>query len=116
MATSDGSRQTRRRRRKRIKNSEFTQFSQWMVADIRPLLWIVTVGGLALAFYCVRQGYLGGLPWIVTLVGLPWSAHGVVCACYLNMCKSDHSEGGITFESAKAKGFVEDPSWESPAI
>ena len=37
-------------------------------------------------------------------------------ACYLNMCKSDHSEGGITFESAKAKGFVEDPGWESPAI
>ena len=35
---------------------------------------------------------------------------------YLNLCKSDHSAGGITFESAKAKGFVEDPSWESPAI
>ena len=64
----------------------------------------------------VHHGYIGGLPWIVTLVGLPWSAHGVVYACYLNMCKSDHSEGGITFESAKAKGFVEDPGWESPAI
>lgn len=33
-----------------------------------------------------------------------------------NKPKSDHSAGGITFESAKAKGFVEDPSWESPAI
>lgn len=41
---------------------------------------------------------------------------GKLCAFYLNLCKSDHSAGGITFESAKAKGFVEDPSWESPAI
>ena len=46
--------------------------------------------------------------------GNGWIA--VVGAFYLNLCKSDHSAGGITFESAKAKGFVEDPSWESPAI
>ena len=27
---------------------DLSQFSKWMIADIRPLLWIVTVGGLAL--------------------------------------------------------------------
>ena len=66
------------------------------------LLWFVTVGGFALAFYCVRVGYTGALPWISGMVGLPWAAHGVVCSFYLNMSKSDHSEGGITFEAAKA--------------
>ena len=40
------------------------------------------------------------------MVGLPWTAHGTVCAFYLNMAKSDHKEGGITFESAKAAGFA----------
>ncbi len=28
-----------------------------------------------------------------------------VCAFYLNMAKSDHKEGGITFEAAKAEKF-----------
>ena len=39
------------------------------------------------------------------MVGLPWTAHGVVCSFYLNLCKSDHSTGGITFEAAKAVNF-----------
>ena len=38
-------------------------------------------------------------------MGLPWTAHCVVCSFYLNMAKSDHKEGGITFESAKANNF-----------
>lgn len=46
-------------------------------------------------------------------------AHGVVCSFYLNMSKSDHREGGITFEAAKATGFQTDEmtgSINSPAI
>jgi hypothetical protein len=39
------------------------------------------------------------------MVGLPWTAHGAVCSCYLNMAKSDHREGGITYETAKTAGF-----------
>jgi hypothetical protein len=63
-------------------------------------LWIVTISGIALAFYCVHFGYLGTLPWISALVGLPWSAHGIVCSFYLNMSKSDHRKGGITYDLA----------------
>lgn len=66
-------------------------FSKKLVNDIRLLLWIITLSAIALAFYCVHLGYLGTLPWIAALVGLPWSAHGVVCSFYLNMAKSDHS-------------------------
>lgn len=97
-------------------------FSQKLIKDIRWLLWVVTVGGIALAFYCVHSGYAGSLPWIGAMVGLPWTAHGTVCAFYLNMAKSDHSSGGITFEAAKANGFSyeqnnqDDNSWESPMI
>ena len=54
------------------------------------------------------------LPWLSAMVGLPWTAHGAVCAFYLNMAKSDHKEGGITFEKAKAAGFAE--SGNSPRI
>lgn len=83
------------------------EFSKRMIRDIRPLLWIVTISGLILAFYCVHKGFVGTLPWISSMVGLPWAAHGTVCAFYLNMAKSDHCCGGITFEKAKAKNFEE---------
>ena len=93
------------------------EYSKKLVTDIRSLLWVVTVGGLLLAFYCVRKNYLGALPWVTSMVGLPWTAHGVICSFYLNMAKSDHKVGGITFETAKANNFVvKQNSNDSPEI
>lgn len=83
-----------------LKKDKKREFSKQLINDIRLLLWIITISGIILAFYCVYLGYLGTLGWITALVGLPWSAHGVVCAFYLNMAKSDHRQGGITFEQA----------------
>ena len=93
------------------------EYSKKLVTDIRSLLWVVTIGGLLLAFYCVRKNYLGALPWVTSMVGLPWTAHGVICSFYLNMAKSDHKVGGITFETAKANNFVvSQASNDSPKI
>lgn len=91
------------------------EHSKKLVDDIRALLWVVTVGGLALAAYCIHKNYMGALPWLSAMVGLPWTAHGVVCSFYLNMSKSDHKEGGITFEAAKATNFGQ-KSIDSPPI
>lgn len=94
-------------------------YSKRLVSDIRALLWVVTVGGLLLAAYCIYKGYAGSLPWLSAMVGLPWAAHGVVCSCYLSMAKSDHKEGGVTFEAAKAANFQtqdQTGSQNSPAI
>lgn len=85
-------------------------FSKRLVRDIRTLLWLVTLGGLLLAFFCVYKDYHDGLPWVTAMVGLPWSAHGVVCSFYLNMAKSDHREGGITYDAAANTG------WNNPEI
>ena len=93
------------------------EYSKRMVSDIRALLWVVTVGGLLLAAYCIHEGYTGSLPWLAAMVGLPWTAHGVVCSFYLNMAKSDHRAGGITFETAKAASFAQLAGTEnSPGI
>ena len=83
------------------------EFSKRLIADIRALLWVVTLGGLLLAAWCIHKGFTGSLPWLSAMVGLPWSAHGVVCSFYLNMAKSDHQEGGITYETAKANNFTQ---------
>lgn len=91
------------------------EFSKQLIADIRALLWVVTVGGLLLAACCIRTGYTGILPWLTAMVGLPWTAHGVVCARYLDMAKSDHKEGRITFEAARVDNFGQE-SEHSPRI
>ena len=93
------------RRGRRQAGGRETEFSKQLIADIRALLWVVTVGGLLLAAYCIRTGYAGALPWLTAMVGLPWTAHGVVCSNYLSMAKSDHRRGGITYEAAKAQDF-----------
>ena len=59
------------------------EFSKRLISDIRGLLWVVTVGGLLLAAYCIRADYAGALPWLTAMVGLPWT----------------------TFEAARAAGF-----------
>ncbi|ANU55023.1 hypothetical protein I5Q82_04745 [Acutalibacter muris] len=88
-----------------VKTKTRPDFSKKLISDIRWLLWAVTLGGLLLAAYCIHNGYVGSLPWLSAMVGLPWTAHGVVCSFYLNMAKSDHKEGGITFEAAKNADF-----------
>ena len=97
-------------------NRKRLEYSKRLVSDIRLLLWVVTVGGLLLAAYCIYRGFTGSLPWLSAMVGLPWSAHGVVCAFYLNMAKCDHREGGITFEAVRANGFARTGSENSPGI
>ena len=97
------------------KKAKKLDYSKRLISDIRWLLWVVTVGGLALTAYCIRNDYMGALPWLTVMVGLPWSAHGVVCSCYLNMAKSDHKEGGITYDAAKAHNFIEN-SDDDPEI
>ena len=87
------------------KQKDKRQWSKQLIADVRVLLWVVTIGGLILAAICVYRGFLGSLPWVSAMVGLPWTAHGTICSFYLNMAKSDHREGGITFEQAKANNF-----------
>lgn len=87
------------------KKKRKAEYSKRLCSDIRSLLWVVTVGVLLLSAYCIHKGYTGSLPWLSAMVGLPWSAHGVVCSFYLNMAKSDHKEGGVTFEAAKAANF-----------
>lgn len=72
---------------------------------------------LALMYLCITMGYTSAAAWLTAAVGLAEAIIGAGLAGYLSLCKTDHSEGGITFESAKAKGFTHDEgSVNSPAI
>ena len=85
-------------------------YSKKLISDIRGLLWVVTVGGILLAFYCVFMDYTSSLPWITSMVGLPWAAHATVCSFYLAKSKAENTAAdgtGIVYAAAQAKNFME---------
>lgn len=97
-----------------VRQKKRQDYSKQLLGDVRGLLWVVTIGALVLAAYCIRKGFTGSLPWLASMVGLPWTAWGTVASFYLNMSKSDHRDGGITMETARANGFVA-PNTETDA-
>ena len=69
-----------------------------------------------LMYLCIRGGYTATAAWLTAAVGLAEAVIGVGANCYFNLAKSDHSEGGITFEAAKAQGFKQSTYTDSPPI
>lgn len=79
--------------------------------------FIIAQESLVLMYYCIKNNYASAAAWLTASVGLAEAIIGTGLAGYLNLVKSDHNAGGITFEAAKSKGFTEDTgSDNSPAI
>lgn len=89
------------RRLKKIFRRRHKEFSKVLLIQESALIWILSFGFLLLAFYCVRKDYVGSLPWITAMVGLPWTAYGVSQGFYYNKSKAENTEGGIKFENMK---------------
>lgn len=72
---------------------------------------------LFLMYLCIKHGYTAAAAWLTAGVGVGEAVIIAGSNAYMSLCKSDHKRGGITFEAAKAKGFVEEPESEnSPPI
>lgn len=96
---------------KREEKKKQLAHSKKLVDDVRLLLWIVTVGGIALAFYCVYKDFTSSLPWVGAMVGLPWASHATICSFYLSKSKAENTAAdgtGIVFAAAAAKNFMEE--------
>jgi hypothetical protein len=76
------------------------EFSKSLLIQESALIWVVTLGAFYLAFYCIKNQYFGELPWIVALVGFPWTAYGVSQACYYGKSMKENTVGGIKYETA----------------
>lgn len=93
------------------KKNEKIQFSKKLILDVRGLLWLISVGGILLGFYCVYKDFSSSLGWVTTLVGLPWASHATICSLYLNKSKAENTGAdgaGIVFATAQAKNFIEE--------
>lgn len=80
--------------------------------------FVIAQETLVLMYYCIKNDYTSTAAWLTAAVGLAEIIIGTGLTGYLNLVKSDHKEGGITFESAKAAGFKQDSggNYNSPAI
>lgn len=75
------------------------EFSKLLLIQETILIWIMTLGILALAFVCVvRQSY-GELPWLTAMIGFPWGAYGISQAYYYNKAKAENTKNGIKYET-----------------
>lgn len=87
-------------KKKKTQKAKRQEFSKILLIQESILIWMVTLGAFYLAFYCIQNQYFGELPWIVALVGFPWTAYGVSQACYYGKSMKENTVGGIKYETA----------------
>ena len=58
------------------------EYSKKILNQELALLWVNTIGMMALAFFCVVRKFDAASPWLTAMVGLPWTAWGVSKAGY----------------------------------
>ena len=90
----------KKKKSSRGKYAKKQEFSKSLLVQESALIWIVTLGAFYLAFCCIKNQYFGELPWIVALVGFPWTAYGVSQACYYGKSMKENTIGGIKYEAA----------------
>lgn len=79
--------------------------------------FVIAQEAMILMWYCISHDYSATAAWLTAAVGLAEAIIGVGLSGYLGLAKVEHKEGGITFESAKAKNFTEsESSIDSPPI
>ena len=81
------------------KEKKKLEFSKTLLLQESVLIWIMSIGFLALAFYCVALGFTGSLPWLAAMVGCPWTAYAVSQAYYYKKAMSENCIGGLKYEA-----------------
>ena len=75
------------------------EFSKALLRQESALIWIITISFIILAFICVKNSYIGELPWLTAMVGLPWTAYAVSQAFYYRKAMKENTKDGIKYES-----------------
>ena len=74
-------------------------FSKALLIQESILIWIMTIAFIGLAYICIVNQYFGELPWLVAMVGFPWTAYGVSQACYYKKSEKENTKGGIVYDA-----------------
>ena len=75
------------------------EYSKGLLIQESALIWITSLLYIALAFFCIVQGYTGSLPWITASASLPWAAYGVSQVFYYKKSMLENTKGGIKYDT-----------------
>lgn len=75
------------------------EFSKTLLIQESVLIWISTLAYIALAFYCIFNGYMGSLPWLTASASLPWAAYGVSQVYYYKKSMAENTKDGVKYAS-----------------
>lgn len=75
------------------------EYSKGLLTQESVLIWITSLLYIALAFFCIIQGYTGSLPWITASASLPWAAYGVSQVFYYKKSMLENTKGGIKYDT-----------------
>ena len=102
---------------KRLKGRKKLEWHK-IIALLVIILGVVIVQEcFVLMYLCIRSGYTATAAWLTAAVGLAEAVTGLGAKCYFDLARSDHSEGGITSETARAQGFAKnEPAGSSPPV
>lgn len=75
------------------------EFSKTLLIQESALIWISTLAYIALAFYCIFNGYMGSLPWLTASASLPWAAYGVSQVYYYKKSMAENTKDGVKYAS-----------------
>ena len=75
------------------------EYSKGLLIQESALIWITSLLYIALAFFCILQGYTGSLPWITASASLPWAAYGISQVFYYKKSMLENTKGGIKYDT-----------------
>ena len=76
------------------------EYSKKVLDNELALLWVNTIGMMALAFFCVYVRFDAAFPWLTAMVGLPWAAWSVSKTGYTMKSTKENTAGGLKYEAA----------------
>lgn len=91
------------------------EYSKKILNQELALLWVNTIGMMALAFFCVVRKFDAAFPWLTAMVGLPWTAWGVSKTGYTMKSTKQNTAGGITYETAMLAANAAAAKTQTPA-
>ena len=102
---------------KRLKGRKKLEWHKIIALLVIILGLVIVQECFVLMYLCIRSGYTATAAWLTAAVGLAEAVIGLGAKCYFDLAKSDHSEGGITFETARAQGFAKnETAGSSPPV
>ena len=83
----------------RKQNNKKIEFSKTLLIQESILVWITTLTLLLITCYCIFNGFMGTLPWLITLITVVWGAYGVSQVFYYKKSLAEKTVGGIKYDT-----------------